>query len=261
MILAAWRRLVETRALRRHAIPDALWNGVLAAYPFVARRRAEELAALRRLTALFLARKEFDGAGGLTVTDFMAVSIAVQACLPVLHLGLEWYDGFVGIVVHPDEVVARREVVDDSGVVHRFSEVLTGEAMSGGPMMLSWRDVAEAGETAQWGYNVVIHEFAHVIDMRDGLPDGIPPLAGRQAHERWRAVLDAELQAFSRRVERGEDTALDPYGIAGPEEFFAVAVEGFFVSPRAMRAEHERLYALFAEFFRQDPADEAAPAQ
>ena len=262
MILAAWRRLIEARALRRRAIPEELWRRVLDRYPFLARRSAPELAALRRLATLFLARKEFHGAGGLAVTDFMAVAIATQACLPILHLGLAWYDGFVGIVVHADEVVARRETVDDAGVVHRYAEVLSGEAMSGGPMMLSWRDVEEAGATAQWGYNVVIHEFAHVIDMRDGMADGVPPLPQRRQQEAWRGVLEAEFETFCRRVNRGEETALDAYGTAGPEEFFAVAVEAFFVSPEAMRAEHERLYGLFTEFFRQDPsrAGEAAAA-
>jgi hypothetical protein len=84
----------------------------------------------------------------------------------------------VGIVVHPDEVVAQREVMDDDGVVHAYDEVLAGEAMEGGPVMLSWRDVADAGETAASGYNVVIHEFAHVLDMGDGAADGCAAPAG-----------------------------------------------------------------------------------
>ena len=120
----------------------------------------------------------------------MAVAIAAQACLPILHLGLQWYDGFKGIVVHPDVVRARREHVDDIGVVHHYEEELAGEAMSGGPVMLSWRDVEQADESAQWGYNVVIHEFAHVLDLRDGASDGIPPLPDRQSRDHWAATLE-----------------------------------------------------------------------
>ena len=159
----------------------------MASLPFLARWGADDLAALRRLTSLFLDEKEFSGAGGLEVTDAMAVRIAVQACLPVLRLGLQPYRGFVGIVVHPDEVVAAREVMDDDGVVHNYDEVLSGEAMEGGPLMLSWTDVHHAGESADWAYNVVIHEFAHVIDMGDGEPDGVPPLASMELRQRWRA--------------------------------------------------------------------------
>ena len=246
-----WRR---ARTLARRAIPEPLWRLTLARFPFLAWRSATDVASLRELATLFLAAKEFSGAHGLTVDDEMAVAIAAQACLPVLELGLDWYDGFVGIVVHADAVVAQREFVDDAGVVHAFEEELSGEAMHGGPVMLSWRDVADAGESAVDGYNVVIHEFAHVLDMRDGLADGIPLQPSRAAHARWVEVLGAEYERFCRRIDAGEDTLLDPYAAQAPEEFFAVASEVFFVAPRDLRAAHPQLYDLLRSFFRQDPA-------
>jgi MtfA peptidase len=247
----------EARIVARRAISDALWAETLASLPFLARRGAADLAELRRLTSLFLDQKEFAGAGGLAVTDAMAVRIAVQACLPVLRLGLTPYRGFVGIVLHPDEVVAERELIDDDGVVHRYDEVLAGEAMEGGPLMLSWSDVHQAGESADWAYNVVIHEFAHVIDMGDGEADGVPPQPGLAERRHWESVVDREYESFCRRVDAGEETVLDPYGAEGVEEFFAVAVEAFFVAAPAMRDEHPDLYALFSAYFRQSPADDA----
>ena len=191
---------------------------------------------------------------GLEVDDGMAVAIAAQACLPILWLGLSQYDGFKGIVVHPDVVVARREVMDEDGVVHHYDEELSGEAMEGGPVMLSWRDVADAGDSAAWGYNVVIHEFAHVLDMRDGVADGIPALAGRAERTHWEAVLQAHFAEHCAQVDDGVDTFLDPYGAEAVDEFFAVASEAFFVAPSDMRGEHPELYALLAGFYRQDPA-------
>jgi Mlc titration factor MtfA (ptsG expression regulator) len=252
---STWRRLRDERTLRRRAIPDALWELTLLRYPFLMRRHGPDQTRLRELATLFLAEKEFTGAQGLAITDEIAVAVAAQACLPVLQLGLAPYGGFVGIVVHAGEVVAQREVMDDDGIVHRYDETLSGEAMEGGPVMLSWKDVEAAGESAEWGYNVVIHEFAHVLDMGDGIPDGVPPLPDRAAREAWLRVIDAQYAAFCDRVDADCDTLLDPYGAESVDEFFAVASEVFFVAPRAMKAEHPELYALFTGYYQQDPAD------
>lgn len=258
MIAGWWRRRREALTLERRAIPDGLWALTLARFPFIAQRSADDRQRLRDLATLFLADKEFAGMQGLEVDDGMAVVIAAQACLPILRLGLAAYDGFKGIVVHPDVVVARREVMDEDGVVHQYDEELSGEAMEGGPVMLSWRDVADAGDSAAWGYNVVVHEFAHVLDMRDGVADGVPLLADRAARARWLAVLEPQWSEFCQRVDAGEDTLIDPYGAEAIDEFFAVASELFFVDAPAMRRENPALYKLLAGYYRQDPAADAA---
>lgn len=251
-----WNRWRDARTLRRRPIPDALWQLTLARFPFLERRTAADQARLRELTTLFLAAKEFTGTQGLHVSDEMAVAIAAQACLPVLRLGLHWYHRFVGIVVHADIVVARREMVDESGVVHHYDEELSGEAMDGGPVMLAWTEVSASAESADVGYNVVIHEFAHVLDMRDGVADGVPALPDFAAREHWVGVIGTEYREFCAQVDGGEPTFLDPYGAEGIDEFFAVASEAFFVAPLDLRAHHPHLYDLLRGFFAQDPAME-----
>ena len=253
-LLRRWQNHRQARVLARRAIPDDLWRLTLARLPFLARRSAQDLDDLRRLASLFLDEKEFTGAGGLEVDDQIAVCIAAQACLPVLHFGLAPYRSFVGIVVHPDEVLAHREVTDEHGIVHHYDEWLTGEAMAGGPVMLSWRDVSEAGESADWGYNVVIHEFAHVLDMGDGQADGVPPLPDPAQRAAWIALIDAEYEGFCVAVDAGLDTLIDPYGASGVEEFFAVSVESFFVTPNELRASHPAWYGMLARYFQQNPA-------
>ena len=253
-----WQARREAAAVQRKAIPEALWRRTLKRFPFLPASGTDDEAALRRMSSLFLDRKEFQGAHGLTVTDDMAVAIAAQACLPVLRLGLDAYDGFVGIVVHPGQARVRREFADDDGIVHAYDEVLSGEAVTGGPVMLSWRDVRSAGAKASQGYNVVIHEFAHVLDMADGLADGVPALPRDMPRAQWQATLDREFEGFARRVQAEEFTALDPYAAHAPEEFFAVASEAFFVAPQGLRAEHPDFYRLLALFYRQDPAAQAA---
>lgn len=249
----SWQRRREDAAARRRAIPDDLWKRTLVRFPFLRWRSPQEQAELRRMTSLFLDRKEFSAAGGLRLSNAIVVSIAAQAVLPVLKLGLARYDGFVGIVVHPDQVVARRNVQDDDGLVHEYDETLAGEAVQGGPVMLSWRDVREAGRPGTAGYNVVVHEFAHVLDLADGLSDGVPVLPPALTRAAWLAVLEPEYEAFVARVEEDDDTALDPYGATGPDEFFAVASESFFVDPHGLAAEHAPLYELLSRLYRQDP--------
>jgi Mlc titration factor MtfA (ptsG expression regulator) len=255
-MLARLLRLFQGKATER-AIPDALWQQTLASYPFLAQLGAAEQSQLRALSSRFLAQKEFHGAQGMTISDAIAVAIAAQACLPVLHLGLDWYDDFVGIVVHPGQMLARRERTDEIGVVHRYSEVLAGEAMERGPVTLSWQDVAAAGASAGQGYNVVIHEFIHKIDMKGGAPDGCPPLPSRAARANWHDVMQAAYDGFRDKVaiaERfgGEPTWLDPYGASSPAEFFAVACEAYFVNRPRFSQDFAALIPLFDQFFRKN---------
>ena len=255
------KRQREDAAVQRRHIPDDLWKRTLVRYPFLQRRDSTDAAELRRLTSLFLDRKEFSAAGGLKLTNAVVVSIAAQAVLPVLRLGLARYDGFVGIVVHPDEVVARREIADDDGVVHAYDEPLAGEVMGGGPVMLSWRDVRSAGQSAGAAYNVVIHEFAHVLDMADGQANGVPLLPPELSLDEWSRTLGAEFKAFGQCVQEGLDTVLDPYGAQAEEEFFAVASEAFFVSPEAMQRKHPALYGVLCRYYLQDPAADKPPTR
>ncbi len=243
------------RVLARRAVPDALWQRVVNTYPFVAARPLDEQMRLRTLVSRFLDHKEFHAVAPLVLTDDMALSVAVQACLPVLNLGLEGYDGFVGIVMHQGAVTAAREEMDEAGVVHAYEEELSGEAMEGGPLMLSWQDVQITSTTSgEPAYNVVIHEFAHVLDMRDGAPDGVPLLSSQAAREQWQQVLQAEFDSFCERVVCGHDTTVDPYGAESIEEFFAVASEAFFVAPHALQEEQPAMYRLLAGYYRQEPA-------
>ena len=242
------------RRRRPPPIPAPLWQQVLVDYPFLAQRPEAERERLRELASRFLQDKEFHGAQGLRITDEMAVAIAAQAVLPVLHLGLAWYDDFVGIVVHPGEVLARRSATDEAGVVHDWEEVLAGEAMDRGPVMLSWHDVREAGAAWERGYNVVIHEFVHKIDLRDGRSDGCPPLPSPAARRAWLLTLGGAYERFREQVilaERfgGEPPWLDPYGAQSIDEFFAVACEAYFVNRERFEQGFPDLVPLLDGFF------------
>ena len=203
----------------------------------------------------------------------MALAVAAQACLPLLHLlptdtrppeCLAWYDDFVNIVLHPGAVLAQRRQEDEDGVVHQWREALSGEAMPGGPVMLSWADVDQADQTITWGYNVVIHEFAHKLDLRHGTADGCPPLppgfapqlSPSAARQHWHKTLLAEYQQFCDQVASHERFGLTPkpwlddYGCTSLAEFFAVASEAYFVNPTQLATQSTSLYELLRAFYR-----------
>ena len=269
-----WRRTVRPPK----PIPERLWQATLVHYAFLQRLSAGDQARLRRLATYFLAHKEFSGVHGLHITDAMAVAVAAQACLPLLHLGppdtpedaLGWYDDFVGIVMHPADAVAPRQVMDHAGVVHHYAEVLSGEAMQDGPVMLSWPAVQGEGMGA--ASNVVIHEFVHKMDMQAGGARGAPPLprgfmgarSAREAAAHWARTWAPAYHAFREQVIRAERFGeplpwLDAYGASAPAEFFAVACEAHFVEPERFAQEFPALAASLREFFKQK--EPAAPVQ
>ena len=249
--LRDWKR---RRVLEKHAVDDALWERVAGSLPFLAGLSADEAQRLKDMAILFLAEKELASLRGVELSDADRLSIAIQACLPVLELGLEWYEGWVGVLVYPGDFRVKHEEMDDNGVLHEWEDDLAGESWEGGPVVLSWDAVSEAGSVAQGGANVVIHEFAHKLDMRNGEADGMPALHPGMDAALWRAALEEAYAGFCDAVDRDKATWLDPYAAENPAEFFAVASEAFFEAPGELKRRYADLYAQFVLFYRQDPA-------
>jgi hypothetical protein len=251
---------------RRHAavqVPEPLWQRVEAGLPFLDFLESEDRRRLRELAREFLAAKQFHGAQGLMLTDEIMLAIALQACLPVLRIGLDAYRGWVGVIVYPGDFVIPRREVDAAGVVHEYDDEVLGEAWAGGPVLVSWQGEDSAPE----GVNVVIHEFAHKLDMANGEVDGLPALPAGMSRKAWADAFSAAYDRFCEQVDAGEETVLDPYGAEAPGEFFAVASESFFETPCLLQREFPAVYAQLAGFYRLDPAagerrlcNEAEPA-
>ncbi|WP_407672413.1 M90 family metallopeptidase [Noviherbaspirillum pedocola] len=274
------------RLLRRPAppIPEALWRDALEAMPFLDRLNADEGERLRVLCAEFLARHRVGGAAGFEMTDAIATRIAAQACLPVLNLTLALYDDLAGVIVYPSAFLVRHSEIDEAGVVHEWDAEMAGEALdAGGAIALSWED-AHADTICDDGGNLVLHEFVHKIDMRDGNANGCPPFLaafhrGLDARE-WKDAFSAAYADFCGRVDALEarlprrfdpdrdDHAdlyaelagalpLDPYAAEHPAEFFAVASEAFFCWPEPLATAYPRVYTLLAAYFRQETLSSA----
>ncbi len=217
--------------------------------------RGSEQKQLRELVRVFIAEKNWEGCKGLEVTDEMKVTIAGQACLLLLGIEHDYFCNVDSILIFPRQFVSvEKQEMDEMGIVHESSTPSLGEAWDDGPIILSWRDSKAGGRNPFDGLNVVIHEFAHKLDLRDGVVNGTPPLTSRAEYKRWAEVMRREYETLIERSERNKATLLDDYGATNPGEFFAVAVECFFEKPAQLRRKHPDLYEVLAGYFRQDPA-------
>jgi len=250
-----WQERSAAKALARYSTAD--WDLAWAGLPMLAGLDQVQAVQLRTLAALFLRSKTIEEVQGVRLTAHQHLTIALQACLPILGLDLGWYRGWYAVIVYPEEFAPKQERMDEDGVVWVEREIKSGEAWEQGPVILSWADVA-AGE-ARDGYNVVIHELAHKLDMLNGDANGYPPLHADMSHAAWASDLGDAYAHLSRRVRRGRQTAIDPYGAESPGEFFAVCSEAFFELPHLLRDAYPSVYAQLVAFYRQDPADRLEP--
>ena len=270
---------LRRRALARAAIDEGRWQRALERCRVARHLDAAAAGRLRELVTLFMDSKQFTAAGGLELDEAKRLAIALQACVPILELGIDSYAPWVEVIVYPDEFIVEREHVDEAGVVHSVREPLSGESWAGGPVILSWADVDAANPDEP--YNVVLHEFAHKLDMLDGEADGIPPLHAGMSRTSWHAAFSEAFDDFVERVDRlerlqhraagsrrrglpaPEDDAclearwaalpLDPYACKDAGEFFACASEAFFEAPQRLDEAYPAVYRQLVAFYRQDP--------
>lgn len=235
----------------RQRIEDAVWRPVLRAIPILAGLGPEEEARLRGLAEDLLNDKTIELVQGAEVDDHLLVGLAAQACLPIMNLGPGGYRDWRTLILYPAEFVAPRHQVDEAGVHHRWEEELSGEAWDDGPVVLSLADVGASGLAD--GYNVIVHEMVHKLDLLDGYANGQPPLHAGMDGDVWFRAFDTEYRRMLGEVERGRPTALDPYAVTDPAEFLAVTSEVFFEQPQLLRDEMPAVYEQLAAFFRQDP--------
>jgi len=250
-MFAFLREARRKRLLADHPLDPALWTQVLDQHPIL----TAEAAVLKDLTTVFLAEKQFECVQGLVLEPYQRASIAVQACLPILHLGIEWYRDWHTLILTPKEFKDRRRD-PDGALVHEYDEELGGQVMELGPVILSYRDVEDSG----WGdgYNVVIHEMAHKLDLRSGDYDGCPPLHRGMSYEAWGQSFTEAYQDLRGKVQRlgkraEKVLAIDPYAATDPAEFFAVTTEYFFEQPKVLFNEYPAVYGQLSQFYRQDP--------
>ena len=237
------------------------WPGLVAdRVPLASRLPAPDRDRLHRLMQLFLREVPIEGCAGLEVTEEIRVTIAAQACLLLLKMSYPRYTRLRRVLVYPSTFLPKTVGLFPSGQVVRPDVPLLGQAWPSGIVVLGWDAVRRGTLSATDGHNVVLHEFAHMLDAEDGLMDGVPVLDSGSAYRAWATMLATRFAEHVAHAERDEPTTLDPYGAQNRAEFFAVATEAFFERPVALREEQPELYDLLADFYKLDPTSLAPPS-
>ncbi|SJM66367.1 M90 family metallopeptidase [Psychrobacter piechaudii] len=237
----------EQRIIDKSGYSHSQWQAVAQDIAILNRLTESELERLFDLATLFLHDKSIKGAQDFVVTDAMKQSIALQACLPILNLGLEWYKGWSSVIVYPSSYHAKSTTIDEMGIVHEGTQHRSGEAWLRGPVILSWREVKDSGDLD--GQNVVIHEFVHKLDMLNGRANGFPPMQSGMDPTEWTQIMEQGFADFQNNPKPG----IDRYGATNPAEFLAVLSEVFFERPQDLNDAYPNIYQLLVDFFKQNP--------
>ena len=209
---------------------------------------------LRRLSALFLARKRFHALAGAVLDDYWRLLIAMQACMPALQQGAGSLRGWREVLIYPSEFKVRRSLHDESSSAPgERDEVTVGEARERGPLVLSLADVQLDLEQPWDGYNVVVHEMAHKLDMLDGPLDGVPPLPGI-SRRRWINDFQCAYDRLLHTLAEGGSSAIDPCAAQSASEYFAVVSELHFSRPSVLHREEPAIAMLLEAFYGVSPA-------
>ncbi|MDH1265503.1 zinc-dependent peptidase [Pseudomonas sp. GD03944] len=247
----AWRR---QRILSRHPVDPAAWATVRQRLPILDGLSDAEDQRLRERAVLFLHGKHLSALPGVELDGTDRLTLAALAELPLLHLAdLNWYQGFHEIVLYPDDFVSPQRHRDASGIEHEWDGEHSGEAWQQGPVILAWPGVQSSGS---WdGYNLVIHELAHKLDMLNGDANGLPPLHRGMRIDEWASAMQGAFDQMNAELDADPETEtpIDPYAAENPAEFFAVTSEYFFSAPDLLLETFPQVYAQLALFYRQDP--------
>ena len=247
------RTWLDRRIIQRSRIKPAEWKAAFAALPLLKGLTQTEKNRLQELAILFLHRKVIEGAHGLVITQPMTLIIALQACLPILELGLDNYTGWYSVIVYPSGFAPKRVIVDEYGVEHQVQSGLSGESWLRGPVVLSWDDTEHAGIID--GDNLVIHEFAHKLDMQNGQANGFPLLHSNMKSATWTEALGSGFEDFQHKCNRQKNIGINCYGATSPAEFFAVLSEVFFERPSVILNHYPAIFDQLKQYYRQNPLE------
>ncbi len=213
---------------------------------------------------VFMESFKFTGVD-IEVTEDMKLLVAAQACLLIVNRSMSDYRHLREIRFWKDRVRGRD---DFAGYGWREGVDLSWNSVKREVEIEYHRYRRHRRPYSRDGYNVTLHEFAHVLDFADdGVAQSIPVSEDSEHYHKWKSMLDEEFPRLEKAHENyGEsifriwakpeirDYAMREYSWGRRVEFLTCATEAFFERAYYLRREWPEVYALLKDFYRIDPA-------
>jgi len=184
------------------------------------------------------------------VTKKMRDIVAAEACLLIVNRSLEDYIHLKVVEIWGDPIGKL-----DNGIV---TAVIAGSAFQDQRVRLWWRGVDDNLPDGEDNANIILHEFAHILDFAgDDESNSIPVSEDSPDYKEWETLLKHEYPRLQKAHVSGRGHVIKDYSISRDDqaEFFSCATESFFERPKELREKHRRIYKCMKNFYRLDPAE------
>jgi len=243
--LANMRRFILRRYWLRTPFPRHFKTILTERVPYYRRLSEKEKHRFEQAITIFLNENRITGIG--TRVDDQTRLLVASSAVMLLFGRPEWeYKTLPEILIYP-----RSFAEDYEFTTYRADRIIAGIVVPQNGIVFSKQDLMRAfGDPEDHAYHVGLHEFAHALDLTDGVAEGIPGYLRAGKVKEWYELIRDELK----NVRRGR-SVLNRYAGTNKAELFAVAVEHFFQRPDELKEQHPRLYEALASFLNQNPAE------
>ncbi|MEE4177407.1 MAG: zinc-dependent peptidase [Bacteroides sp.] len=219
----AWRKILTEKVIYYNHLP------------------ASEKPVFEKDIQIFLAEKRITGIK-TRINDTDRLLVSASAVIPVFRFRGWEYRNLSEVLLYPGSFDEQY----DTGH-QKFILGMVGTGAMDRMMILSQQALRQGFAIANDKKNVGIHEFTHLIDMTDGVADGLPEvLLQNQYAIPWLNLVEEEMEKIF-----NNQSGINPYGATNKQEFFAVVSEYFFEQPHLLKQKHPEIYVMLEKIFSQ----------
>ncbi|MFT5582273.1 MAG: Mlc titration factor MtfA (ptsG expression regulator) [Psychromonas sp.] len=242
LALSWWRKQTKKRKIKKDRIPinlnDRFWlNEHILFYKKLSK---SDKKVFEDRMALFLAEIRISDVDLEQPSKEHCFYVAASAV--ITYWGLPFWDfgRLEEVLLYPDNFNQEKQCVKGAAI----QGMVTSEGNH--LVMILSKPALEFGfKNKTDKLNVGIHEFAHILDAKDGEIDGEVQFE-TPIKKAWLEIVNAELV----QLEKG-NSDINPYAKKNASEFFAVVWEYYKERPELFRRKHADLYAILEAYQSQ----------